>query len=87
MTPAENESKGDRFPAAWLASSFPDENDCAAIRALHHLGDVDDDLDNFEDFFTSRRERLAAVVRRRLGVLIQPRPLLLPSLDSGFLHY
>lgn len=68
MTPPENESKGGQFPAAWLAAAFPDENDRAAIRALHHLGDVDDNLDAFDDYFEKRREKLAAVIRSRLGV-------------------
>lgn len=68
MTPAENESKGGQFPAAWLASAFPDEGDRSAIRALHHLGEIDDDLAKFEDFSALRRAKLALVVRNRLGV-------------------
>ena len=64
MTPAENESKGGQFPATWLSAAFPDEHDRAAIRALHHLGDVDDSLDTFKDFFERRREKLAAVRAR-----------------------
>jgi hypothetical protein len=72
LTPAENESKGGRFPAVWLATAFPEENDRAAIRALHHLGDVEDNLNTFEDFFVTRREKLAAVIRNRLGVSFVP---------------
>jgi hypothetical protein len=72
MTPAENESKGGQFPATWLAVAFPEDTDRAAIRALHHLGDVDDDLENFEAFFERRREKLAAVIRTRLGVPSPP---------------
>ncbi len=68
MTPAENESKGGQFPAAWLASAFPDEGDRSAIRALHHLGEIDDDLARFEDFSALRRAKLALVVSNRLGV-------------------
>jgi hypothetical protein len=68
LTPAENESKGGRFPAAWLASAFPEELARGAISALHHLGDPQDDLRAFDDFFSARRQALAAVLRARLGV-------------------
>jgi hypothetical protein len=68
LTPPENESKGGHFPATWLTSAFPDESDRDAIRALHHLGQIDDDLATFEDFFTGRRDKLAMVIRDRLNV-------------------
>jgi hypothetical protein len=67
LTPAENESKGGTFPAAWLASAFPDKLARGAICALHHLGDPQDDLRTFDDFFSARRQALAAVLRARLG--------------------
>ena len=57
LTPAENESKGGQPPASWLASAFPNEGDRAAVRALHHLGDVGDSQETFEPFFGGRREK------------------------------
>ncbi len=71
LTPAENESKGGRLPASWLAAAFPDDTDRAAVRAFHHFGEVSDSLDEFEDFFLARREKLAAVIRIRLGIATQ----------------
>ncbi len=68
LTPAENESKGGQSPATWLSSAFPEANDQAAIRALHHLGEVGDDLQGFDTFFQRRKEKLAAVIRTRLGI-------------------
>lgn len=68
LTPAENESKGGQLPESWLTGAFPNEVDRAAVQALHHFGDVKDTLDGFEDFFVARREKLAAVVRSRLGL-------------------
>jgi hypothetical protein len=68
LNPAENESKGGRFPSAWLAAAYTDETDRAAIRALHHLGELTDDLAMFDDFFARRRDKLAVVTRERLGV-------------------
>lgn len=68
LTPAENQSKGGVLPGTWLASAFPDERDQAAVRAFHHLGNASDDLRRFEDFITERRDKLAAAVRRELGV-------------------
>lgn len=65
---AENESKGGRFPAMWLESAFADPTDGAAVRALHHLGDVGNSLDGFPAFFAERRDKLAKVIRQRLGV-------------------
>ena len=38
------------------------------LEALHHLGDVEDTLEHFEEFFEKRRDKLAAVIRSRLGV-------------------
>jgi hypothetical protein len=68
LTPAENESKGGRFPGEWLTAAFPDGGHRAAIEALHHYGSVGDALDGFDEFIASRREMLTAVVRQRLGV-------------------
>ena len=68
LTPAENESKGGRFPAEWLAAAFPQEIDRAAIRALHHLGDMTDDVQEIGEFLAARREKLATVLRARLGL-------------------
>lgn len=68
LTPAENESKGGQPPASWLAAAFPNEGDRAAVRALHHLGEFGDSLELFEAFFAARREKLASVIRARLGV-------------------
>jgi hypothetical protein len=68
LTPAENESKGGRFPKAWLAEAYADEVDRNAVRAFHHLGDVTNDLENFGEFFEARQVRLELVIRQRLGI-------------------
>jgi inorganic triphosphatase YgiF len=57
-----------RFPQEWLERAFSTETERAAVRAFHHLGDVEDTLQHFDDFFEERRMKLAAVVRQRLGV-------------------
>jgi hypothetical protein len=72
LTPAENESKGGGFPASWLQTTFPDPAEADAIRAFHHLGQVADDVLDFESFYLQRRNKLAAVIRLRLGV---PKPV------------
>jgi uncharacterized protein with ParB-like and HNH nuclease domain len=69
LTPAENESKSGRPPGTWLSAAFPDSVDRAAIGALHHLGEVGDDLAGFDNFFQERRNKLATVIRDRLGVV------------------
>jgi hypothetical protein len=69
LTPAENESKGGRLPRAWLIDAFPSDTDRAAVQAFHHLGDVRDEIQDVEDLWVARREKLAAVVRDRLGVI------------------
>jgi hypothetical protein len=68
LTPAENESKGGQLPASWLVESFPSEVDRAAVQAFHHYADIGERLDTFEEFFIARREKLATVIRSRLGV-------------------
>ena len=68
LTPAENESKGGLLPDTWLTGAFADETDRAAIRALHHLGQAEDDLGSFDAFFAARRAKLGTVLRARLGV-------------------
>lgn len=68
LTPAENESKGGSLPERWLAEAYSSEVDRAAVRAFHHLGEVPDGLQAVDDFWEARREKLAAVVRSRLGV-------------------
>jgi hypothetical protein len=72
LTPADNESKGSRFPEAWLVSAFPEETTRAAVCAFHHLGEISDSLDDFGDWFAARRGMLAAVIRARLGVVSEP---------------
>ncbi len=69
LTPADNESKGDRFPLPWLETAYPDESTRAAIAGLHHFGEVGDSLHSFPEFFGQRRQLLAAVIRERLGVM------------------
>jgi Protein of unknown function DUF262 len=68
LTPADNESKGGRFPLPWLESIHPDPGTRAAIGALHHYGEIGDSLESFPGFFEQRRKLLAAVIRERLGV-------------------
>lgn len=68
LTPADNESKGGRFPLPWLESTYPDRGARAAICALHHFDEIGDSLESFPNFFEQRRELLAAVIRERLGV-------------------
>lgn len=68
LTPPENESKGGQLPASWLENAFSDESDRAAIRALHHLGTMGDNLEDLDQFFEARRLKLGAVIRTRLGL-------------------
>ncbi len=68
LTPAENESKGDRFPREWLSVAFPDDTHRAAVRAFHHFGPLGEGIDGFHEFIESRSEILAGKVRAQLGV-------------------
>lgn len=68
LTPPENQSKSGKFPSSWLVTEYPDTGPRDAIRALHHLGDITDSLEEFEDFIDKRRVNLARVIRDRLGV-------------------
>jgi hypothetical protein len=52
-----------------LASAYPDEGARAAVAAFHHFGDTGDELELFRAFFEQRRDLLAAVIRKRLGVV------------------
>jgi len=74
LTPGDNESKGGRFPGPWLASAYPDDGPRAAVAAFHHFGEVGDSLAGFAEFFEQRRELLAAVIRKRLGVASESEP-------------
>lgn len=74
LTPAENQSKSGRPPGSWLGSAYLEARDQAAIRAFHHLGDADDDLLRFDAFLEARRTKLAAEIRRALGVSDPPPP-------------
>ena len=74
LTPGDNESKGGRFPEPWLASAYPDDGPRAAVAAFHHFGEVGDSLAGFAEFFEQRRELLAAVIRKRLGVASESEP-------------
>jgi hypothetical protein len=76
LTPADNESKGGRFPGPWLESAYPDDGARAAVAAFHHFGEVGDSLEGFAEFFEQRRELLAAVIRTRLGVASGSEPAL-----------
>jgi len=82
LTPADNESKGGSFPAAWLASAFPDETTRAAVCAFHHFGEIHDSIDGFGSWFEARREMLAVVIRARLGVAPEPAPLLAAAIPA-----
>ncbi len=68
LTPAENESKGGQLPSGWLAGTYSDGTDNAAVRAFHHLGQQMESLSDFKEFFVARQTKLAAVVRSRLGI-------------------
>jgi hypothetical protein len=68
LTPAENESKGGRFPKVWLEVAYPDETHRAAVQAFHHFGDARQDMDGFQDFIDVRRQALATRIREQLGV-------------------
>jgi hypothetical protein len=50
-----DDQNNDQLLQAWLASAFPDKFARGAISALHHLGDPQDDLRTFDDFFSARR--------------------------------
>ena len=68
LTPAENVSKKDRMPSAWLQAAYPDDSHRAAVQAFHHFGPVAEGLDGFSEFIEDRRNALAKVIRTRLGV-------------------
>jgi hypothetical protein len=69
LTPPENESKGGKSPGQWLVEAYPDPVERGAVSAFHHLGTVPDDVIELEGFWLARAEKLAAVVRARLGVV------------------
>ena len=68
LTPAENESKGDQMPRAWLDAGYADETHRAAVQAFHHFGPINEDMNGFAEFVSVRRDALAKVIRTRLGV-------------------
>jgi hypothetical protein len=68
LTPAENESKGDRMPRSWLDATYSDDIHRAAVEAFHHFGPVGEALDTFNEFLDVRRTALASEIRTRLGV-------------------
>ena len=65
---AENQSKRAALPSDWLTSQFPDPQARAAFRDRHLLGDVPDEIADFETFHTARRQRLVERLRVLLGV-------------------
>jgi hypothetical protein len=75
LTPADNESKGGRFPLPWFETAYPDDVTRMAIAAFHHFGEIGDSLEGFPEFFEQRRQLLAAVIRERLGVGNELKPV------------
>ena len=54
---AINVEKRASLPAEWLSNHFPDPMARQNYRTLHDLGDVPTDLQEFETFYASRRDR------------------------------
>lgn len=68
LTSSENESKGGTMPGLWLETTYPDESPRRAVAAFHHLGELPEDLQDFDAWASARRELLARVIRTKLGV-------------------
>lgn len=63
----ENMEKSKVLPAAWLCKRFPDEEQRRAYCDRHDLGDVPEEMADFEAFFLARRERMLERMRSLLG--------------------
>ena len=63
----ENQSKGDRLPHQWLEAQYPDADVQAMYRRKHDLGDLPAELGTFEEFYATRRDRMAERLMALLG--------------------
>lgn len=64
---ADNASKLDMLPSAWLDSEFGDGEGRAHHIMQHDLGDVPGDIRGFVDWYEARRERMLDRLRGILG--------------------
>lgn len=65
---AQNVQKSAQLPAAWLTDEFADASARGYYLTKHDLGEVPQDLDGFLAFFEARKARIAAKLRKLLGV-------------------
>ncbi len=59
-----NTEKGETMPLAWLAWTYPDENQRRRVCDEHLLGCVPDEMTGFPEFYNARRERLVERIKR-----------------------
>ena len=64
---ADNASKLDMLPSAWLDSEFGDSEGRAHHIMQHDLGDVPGDIRQFVDWYEARRETMLNKLRGILG--------------------
>ncbi len=61
-----NTSKGAKLPADWLSARYPDEEERRHHCHLHDLGEVPTEIEEFLDFYETRRNRILEKLRRLL---------------------
>ena len=61
----ENESKSDRMPHEWIASTYASE-EAAEYAARHDLGEIPSQMTGFKVFYEDRRRRLLVRLRQLL---------------------
>ena len=64
-----NTEKRDKLPLAWLTSHYPNPGDQGHYCKMHDLGEVPEALEGFEEFHSTRRERLRDRIQAILGVV------------------
>jgi hypothetical protein len=69
---AINNEKRAALPAEWLAKQFSDAASAQHYREKHLLGELPGDLQGFNSFHASRRDRLRTVLTRMLATPTQP---------------
>ncbi len=63
----ENESKRDKLPQQWMASSINDPKTASEYLTRHDLGEIPADITRFNVFYEARRDRLLGRLQGLLG--------------------
>jgi hypothetical protein len=63
-----NTQKADQLPAEWARAYYPDEQARNMYLTAHDMHDLPEQVRDFLDFYNSRRDRMAARLRKLLGV-------------------